>query len=56
MDHAVALVEAYLRVNGFFTVSEIRLWKLGTTAGCGPLPMDWSRQSMKTNTVTLGSQ
>ncbi len=22
MDHAVALVEAYLRVNGYFTVSE----------------------------------
>ena len=40
MDHAVALVEAYLRVNGFFTVSETRWLKLGATADSGPPPKE----------------
>ena len=33
MDHAVALVEAYLQINGYFTVAEYPVIESSTHAG-----------------------
>ncbi len=39
MDNAVALVQAYLRVNGYFTVAEYPSLKQPGMASTGPLPI-----------------
>ena len=69
MDHAVALVEAYLRVNGYFTVSEYPVVEarryggfrtatdLDILAFASPEQAGSCHQGrMKTNTITLQIQ